>query len=117
MTSNPEAARGSARSGPSTLERALQNIVHIYHESSIRDNKDDLLSLKDLKHLLKTQAPGFLSVCGRNRPRYIEELFTEADTDEDKQLTFEEFTVIVGKVTDDVHRLSHGDDRCGPDRD
>ncbi|XP_067395228.1 protein S100-A15A-like [Emydura macquarii macquarii] len=117
MADKPDAVRGSASSGPSTLERALQNIVHIYHESSIRDNKDDLLSLKDLKNLLKTQAPGFLSVCKRNRPGYIEELFTEADTDENRQLTFEEFTVILGKLADDAHRLSHGDDRCGPDRD
>ncbi|NXH66189.1 M126 protein, partial [Hydrobates tethys] len=33
---------------------------------------------------------------------------------EDKELTFEEFTIVLAKVTDDAHRISHGDDRCCP---
>ncbi|NXW51825.1 M126 protein, partial [Nyctiprogne leucopyga] len=30
----------------------------------------------------------------------------------DKQLTFEEFSIVLSKLTDDAHRISHGDDRC-----
>ncbi|NWI56398.1 M126 protein, partial [Calyptomena viridis] len=30
----------------------------------------------------------------------------------DKELTFEEFVIILCKVTDDAHRISHNSDRC-----
>ncbi|NXE28974.1 M126 protein, partial [Ardeotis kori] len=29
----------------------------------------------------------------------------------DKELTFEEFTIVLAKLTDDAHRISHGQDR------
>ncbi|NXL07458.1 M126 protein, partial [Mesembrinibis cayennensis] len=29
----------------------------------------------------------------------------------DRELTFEEFSIILAKLTDDAHRISHGDDR------
>ncbi|NXA85999.1 M126 protein, partial [Melanocharis versteri] len=32
----------------------------------------------------------------------------------DKELSFEEFTIVLSKVADDAHRISHGSDRCGP---
>ncbi|NXK24119.1 M126 protein, partial [Arenaria interpres] len=33
----------------------------------------------------------------------------------DRELTFEEFTIILAKITDDAHRIIHNDDRCTPD--
>ncbi|KAF1675196.1 M126 protein, partial [Pygoscelis papua] len=30
---------------------------------------------------------------------------------QDRELTFEEFTIVLAKLTDDAHRISHGDDR------
>ncbi|NXC06591.1 M126 protein, partial [Orthonyx spaldingii] len=35
----------------------------------------------------------------------------------DKQVSFEEFTIVLTKLADDAHRISHGSDRCGPDKD
>ncbi|NXJ57030.1 M126 protein, partial [Spizaetus tyrannus] len=32
----------------------------------------------------------------------------------DSELTFEEFTIVLAKLTDDAHRISHRDDRCCP---
>ncbi|NWS30335.1 M126 protein, partial [Polioptila caerulea] len=32
----------------------------------------------------------------------------------DKELSFEEFTIVLSKVADDAHRISHGSERCGP---
>ncbi|NXN21219.1 M126 protein, partial [Nycticryphes semicollaris] len=34
----------------------------------------------------------------------------------DKELTFEEFTIVLAKLTDDAHRIIHKDDRCTPDK-
>ncbi|NXB04557.1 M126 protein, partial [Cnemophilus loriae] len=33
----------------------------------------------------------------------------------DKDVSFEEFTIVLSKLADDAHRISHGSDRCGPD--
>ncbi|NXI85987.1 M126 protein, partial [Rhipidura dahli] len=33
----------------------------------------------------------------------------------DKEVSFEEFTIVLSKLADDAHRISHGSDRCGPD--
>ncbi|NXA73870.1 M126 protein, partial [Thryothorus ludovicianus] len=33
----------------------------------------------------------------------------------DKELSFEEFTIVLSKLADDAHRISHGSERCGPD--
>ncbi|KAF7235499.1 hypothetical protein EYD10_17672 [Varanus komodoensis] len=100
-----------------TLEHAVKTIVDIYHQYCVRDNKDDLLSLKDLRELLKCQAPTFLAACNRSHPGYIEKLFKEADVDGNKQLTFEETIKVFALLADDAHRISHDEDRCGPDKD
>ncbi|NXM33156.1 M126 protein, partial [Oxyruncus cristatus] len=33
----------------------------------------------------------------------------------DKEVSFEEFCIVLAKVADDAHRISHRSDRCGPD--
>lgn len=47
----------------------------------------------------------------------MDKLFQETDLNKDKELSFEEFTIVLSKVADDAHRISHGSDRCGPDQD
>ncbi|XP_075032459.1 protein S100-A7-like [Calonectris borealis] len=103
--------------GNCTLEMALKTIVNVYHRYSIRDGEFDLLNFKDFKTLLTEQAPTFLQACGRNHHDYLGKLFEETDLNKDKELTFEEFSIVLAKVTDDAHRISHGDDRCTPDKD
>ncbi|XP_063277252.1 protein S100-A12-like [Prinia subflava] len=103
--------------GNCTLERALQTVVDVFHRYSVRQGEVDLLSLGDFRTLLKEQAPSFLSTCDRNRADYLEKLFQETDLDHDRELSFEEFTVVLSKLADDAHRISHGSERCGPDRD
>ncbi|XP_010194786.2 protein S100-A9-like [Colius striatus] len=103
--------------GNCTLEMALKTIVDVYHRYSIREGHVDLLSYNEFKTLLKEQAPAFLEVCDRNRRGYLRKLFEETDLNKDKEVTFEEFTIVLAKLTDDAHRISHKDDRCGPDKD
>ncbi|XP_019412314.1 PREDICTED: protein S100-G-like [Crocodylus porosus] len=100
-----------------TLQTALEEIVKIYHKYSRSADGNDFLDRKELKLFLTREAPIFLEACNRNKPGYIDELFRETDKNKDKKLSFEEFTKILAKLTDDAHRISHGDDRCGPDQD
>nr|XP_060613977.1 protein S100-A7-like [Anolis sagrei ordinatus]XP_060614102.1 protein S100-A7-like [Anolis sagrei ordinatus] len=103
--------------GSCTMDKACETIVQVYHRYAMRDGKDDNLSPRDLKQLLQDQLPTFLAACGRSHPKYLEDLFKEMDTNKDKQLSFEETAYIFAKVVDDFHRISHNEDRCGPDRD
>nr|XP_056709494.1 protein S100-A7-like [Euleptes europaea] len=100
-----------------TLETAMKIIVDIYHQYAPREGKDDFLSLKDLTELLQCQAPTFLAACNRNNPNYIQQLFKQADVDKNKNLTFEETMTVWALLADDAHRISHNEDRCGPDKD
>ncbi|XP_042294883.1 protein S100-A8-like [Sceloporus undulatus] len=100
-----------------TMEKAMDIVIKTYHFYSPREKKDDCLSLKDLTELLKDQAPTFLAACNRSRPGYIQELFKQADVDKNKQLTFEETVRVIAILADDAHRISHNEDRCGPDKD
>ncbi|KAM9264359.1 protein S100-A7-like [Morus bassanus] len=103
--------------GNCTLEMALNTIVDVYHRYSIREKQFDYLSFNDFKTLLTEQAPIFLEACGRNHHNYLRKLFEETDLNKDKDVSFKEFTIVLAKVTDDAHRIIHGDERCTPDKD
>ncbi|XP_062453817.1 protein S100-A7-like [Rhea pennata] len=103
--------------GNCTLEAALKGIVDVYHRYSIREGELDLLSYNDFQTLLTEQAPTFLAACNRNQRDYLKKLFHETDINKDRQLSFEEFCIVLAKVTDDAHRITHGSQRCGPEAD
>ncbi|XP_035746605.1 protein S100-A7 [Egretta garzetta] len=103
--------------GNCTLENALKTIVDEYHRYSSQEGKMDLLSFKDFKKLMNEQAKEFLQVCNRNNSNYLRDLFEETDLNGDRELSFEEFSIVLAKLTDDAHRISHGHKRCGPDED
>ncbi|XP_015269603.1 PREDICTED: protein S100-A8-like [Gekko japonicus] len=100
-----------------TLENAMKIIVDTYHMYAPREGLDDDLSLRDLTEFLKCQAPTFLEACNRGNPSYLPWLFKQCDVDNNKKLTFEEFIKVFCLLADDAHRISHREDRCGPDRD
>uniref|UniRef100_A0A8B9FIA3 EF-hand domain-containing protein n=1 Tax=Amazona collaria TaxID=241587 RepID=A0A8B9FIA3_9PSIT len=97
-------------------QKALKTIVDVYHRYSIREGELDLLNFNDFKtgHANTCPAPQFQN---RNHPDYLNKLFQESDLNKDKDLSFEEFTIVLAKVTDDAHRIIHKDDRCTPDKD
>uniref|UniRef100_A0A8C3DFP0 EF-hand domain-containing protein n=1 Tax=Corvus moneduloides TaxID=1196302 RepID=A0A8C3DFP0_CORMO len=104
---------------PELSHKALQTVVDIFHRYSIRQGELDLLNFNDFKTLLTegcdpSSCPQFQD---RNKHGYMNELFQETDLNKDSELSFEEFTIVLSKVADDAHRISHGSDRCGPDQD
>lgn len=74
----------------------------------------DMLTCPGRGHANRCPVPQFQ---GRNHSDYLSNLFRETDLNQDRELTFEEFTIVLAKLTDDAHRISHGDDRCTPDKD
>ncbi|KAK4807691.1 hypothetical protein QYF61_019389 [Mycteria americana] len=102
--------------GHCTLEVALKTVVDVYHRYSTREGKPDLLSFNDFEALLTEQAPTFLQACNRKNPNYLRNLFKETDLNKDREVAFEEFTMVLAKLSDDAHRLIHHQDRCTPDK-
>uniref|UniRef100_A0A8B9MEF2 EF-hand domain-containing protein n=1 Tax=Accipiter nisus TaxID=211598 RepID=A0A8B9MEF2_9AVES len=82
---------------------ALKTIVDVYHRYSIREGQLDLLNFNDFRTLLT-----------ENKREYLRKLFEETDLNKDSELTFEEFTIVLAKLTDDAHRISHRDDHLVP---
>ncbi|XP_074422888.1 protein S100-A12-like [Larus michahellis] len=103
--------------GNCTMEMVLKTIVEVYHRYSTREGDFDLLNFNDFNTLLTEQAPTFLQACGRNNCDYLKKLFEETDLNKDKELTFEEFAIVLAKLTNDAHQLIHKEDRCTPDKD
>lgn len=44
---------------------------------------------------------------GRKEPYYLSELFRAADKNKDKQISFEEFLFVLGRLLTDYHLLYH----------
>ncbi|XP_072702586.1 protein S100-A8-like [Ciconia boyciana] len=102
--------------GNCTLEMALKTVMDVYHHYSIGEGKPDFLSFNDFKKLLTEQAPIFLQACNRKNPNYLKNLFSETDLNKDREVAFEEFTMVLAKLSDDAHRLMHHQERCKPDK-
>uniref|UniRef100_A0A8B9B819 EF-hand domain-containing protein n=2 Tax=Anser TaxID=8842 RepID=A0A8B9B819_9AVES len=93
------------------LELALECAINIYHQYAIKNPRDDYLSKSEFTQLMKETAKTFLT----NTVPVRAELFKETDLNKDKELSFEEFTIVLSKVADDAHRIIHGENRCKPE--
>lgn len=64
MSSSTHSHAGSHKlPGNCTLEKALETVVGIFHQYSIRQGEIDQLSLSEFSTLLQEQAPSFLETC------------------------------------------------------
>uniref|UniRef100_A0A8B9QS72 EF-hand domain-containing protein n=1 Tax=Apteryx owenii TaxID=8824 RepID=A0A8B9QS72_APTOW len=95
------------------LELALDCAINIYHQYSVKKPLDDYLSRGEFRALLTENAKPFLT----NTKPVRAKLFKETDINKDRELSFEEFCIVLAKVTDDAHRIIHGSDRCAPEAD
>ncbi|XP_075580344.1 protein S100-A8-like [Pelecanus crispus] len=103
--------------GNCSLEMALRTVVDVYHRYSIREGQADFLSFKEFRTMLTEQAPTFLQACNRNNSDYLRKLFEETDLNNDRDVSFEEFTIVLAKLANDAHLISHNHNRCRPDKD
>ncbi|MDN8834011.1 EF-hand domain-containing protein, partial [Staphylococcus aureus] len=85
----------------SELEKALENIVNVYHQYSGTKGNHHALYRDDLKKLLTTECPEFI------QKKNAETLFKELDVNQDNAVNFEEFLVLMIKVGLAAHEDSH----------
>ncbi|XP_060125628.1 protein S100-A12 [Zootoca vivipara] len=92
------------------MEKALECIVHIFHQYAIRNPMDDYLQFKEFEKLLKEEARPFLKDTlppGTNQDAYIKKMFEKADKNRDGKLKFTEFLTVLEAALIDAHNRSH----------
>ncbi|CAM5174626.1 unnamed protein product [Eretmochelys imbricata] len=95
----------------SNLEKALNDIIEVYHKySESQCSEDDYLQKDEFKKLLKKEANSFLKCTlpyGMKEDDYIEDLFQKANKNKNEYLHFEEFVTTLAKLAIHAHNMSH----------
>ena len=86
---------------PSELEKALSNLIDVYHNYSNIQGNHHALYKNDFKKMVTTECPQFVQNIN------IENLFRELDINSDNAINFEEFLAMVIKVGVASHKDSH----------
>ncbi|XP_007124462.1 protein S100-A9 [Physeter macrocephalus] len=90
----------------SQLESSIETIINIFHQYSIRLQHPDTLNKKEFKQLVIKELPNFLKK-EKKDDQAISDIMEDLDTDVDGELNFQEFSVLVGKLTEASHEEMH----------
>ncbi|XP_055471627.1 protein S100-A8-like [Psammomys obesus] len=85
----------------SELEKAVVNIIEVYHNYSKLQGNHHALYKEDLKKLLNTECPQYV------KNKNAKTLFETLDINEDKAVNFEEYLALMIKMGVEAHRDSH----------
>ncbi|XP_075763954.1 protein S100-A8-like [Pelodiscus sinensis] len=92
----------------SDLENAMSTIVQVFHDYG---PEGDCLNLEEFHKLMTDKCSAYLSAkCqgpDTSEDECIQNLFTEADSDEDGCITFSEFCTILTKLMENEHDSRH----------
>ncbi|XP_034356824.1 protein S100-A8 [Arvicanthis niloticus] len=85
----------------SELEKALSNIIDVYHNYSTIKGNHHAVYRDDFKKMVTTECPQYV------KNKNIENLFKEFDVNSDNAVNFEEFLVMTIRVGVAAHKDSH----------
>ncbi|XP_038239226.1 protein S100-A12-like [Dermochelys coriacea] len=89
----------------SELEKAIETIINIFHQYSVRHGHFDTLTMGELRQLIDRHLVNFLKK--QKDQTTIDSLFRELDKNKDQQLSFGEFMVLITRVTIATHEHIH----------
>ncbi|XP_074079577.1 protein S100-A12-like [Macrotis lagotis] len=95
-----------------TMKIALQNFVDIFHQYSVRGGNPDALNKREMKQLLNKELVHFIK--NSKDLQCVPNLFKELDTNQDEDLNFKEFVVMIARLTMATHEKMHEN---APDKD
>ncbi|XP_007975283.2 protein S100-A9 [Chlorocebus sabaeus] len=96
----------------SQLERNIETIINTFHQYSVRLGHPDTLNRREFKQLVEKDLQNFLKKEKKN-DKIIDHIMEDLDTNADKQLSFEEFIMLMARLTWASHEKMHEDDE-GP---
>ncbi|XP_059531476.1 protein S100-A9 [Myotis daubentonii] len=88
------------------MECSVETIINIFHQYSTRLGHPDRLNQREFSQLVKKELPNFLKKEKRNEA-LIKDILEDLDTSGDKDLSFEEFITLVGRLTEASHEEMH----------
>ncbi|KAF7235497.1 hypothetical protein EYD10_17670 [Varanus komodoensis] len=89
----------------SPLETALDTVINVFHQYSTHKPHPDKLNNGELKQLIEKELAEFLK--NQVNPTSIEEMFKHLDQNKDQEISFKEFMVMIGQVTEATHEKLH----------
>ncbi|XP_008853793.1 protein S100-A9 [Nannospalax galili] len=90
----------------SQLERSIETIIDTFHKHSTKEGHPDTLSQKEFKNVVNNDLPNFLKK-EKKEDKVINDIMEDLDTNQDKQLSFEEFTMLIAKLVHATHEKMH----------
>nr|XP_008509027.1 PREDICTED: protein S100-A9-like isoform X1 [Equus przewalskii] len=94
----------------SQMERDIETIINVFHQYSVRLGHPDTLNRKEFKQLVQKELANFLKSKKKDE-KAINHIMEDLDTNEDKQLSFEEFIILVARLTHASHEKMHEHDQ------
>ncbi|XP_059120816.1 protein S100-A9 [Peromyscus eremicus] len=91
---------------PSVMERNINTVIDVFHQHSRMEGNTDTLSQKEFKKMVKNDLANFLKK-EKRRNSLINDMMEDLDTNQDKQLSFEEFVMLVAKLVFATHEKMH----------
>ncbi|CAO2599003.1 Protein S100-A9 [Lemmus lemmus] len=95
-----------ATNTPSLMERSIDTIIDTFHKNSTMEGHPDTLSQKEFKQLVKKDLATFMKK-EKRRDSIINDIMEDLDTNQDKQLSFEEFVILIAKLVYATHEKMH----------
>ncbi|CAH6913059.1 protein S100-A9 [Phodopus roborovskii] len=99
---------------PSLLERSISTIIDTFHKYAKEEGHTDTLSQGEFKKMVKADLANFLKK-EKRKDKLINDIMEDLDTNLDKQLTFEEFVVLMAKMVHATHEKMHEKNPRGHD--
>ncbi|XP_001372115.3 protein S100-A9 [Monodelphis domestica] len=95
-----------------TMEKALDIIVNTFHHYSTRVGNPDTLVKGEMKQLITKELPNFIK--NAKDLQDVKHLMQELDTNQNGQVDFKEFSMMMARLTMATHEKMHEN---APDKD
>ncbi|XP_037356094.1 protein S100-A7 [Talpa occidentalis] len=95
--------------GSTPAEKAILGTIDVFHKYS---GEEDTIDESGLKKLMKENFPTFLAACDKKGTDYLASVFVKKDKNKDNKIDFSEFLSLLGDLTTDYHKQSHGGEPC-----
>ncbi|XP_043856086.1 protein S100-A9 [Dromiciops gliroides] len=95
-----------------SMQNALKIIVDTFHHYSARVGNPDALNKREMRQLLNKEMPHFVK--NAKDLQDVPNLFRELDTNQDEDIDFKEFAVMVARLTMATHEKMH-ENACDKD--
>ncbi|KAG3281598.1 hypothetical protein H1C71_032284 [Ictidomys tridecemlineatus] len=90
----------------SQMESSIETVINVFHQYAVRLGNRDTLNQKEFIQMVQKELQNYLKKEGKNE-KLINHILEDLDTNVDKQLSFEEFVMLIAKLIHASHEEMH----------